>query len=103
MGITGKRAKTESLSPAERKVLKSDSEGRPGASGRDSGGYLPLSGFSKRPLLRQFGWYHGDVFVPMSFYGRDGGFFYFPMLYIQKFLLRSAGASPRPTVKEFPP
>ena len=51
MGITGKRAKTESLSPAERKVLKSDSEGRPGASGRDSGGYLPLSGFSKRPLF----------------------------------------------------
>lgn len=67
MGITEKRAMTESLSPAERKVCKRIR--KPPRSLQKRFWRLPcvIKVFSKRPLMRQFGWYHGDVFVPMSF------------------------------------
>ena len=53
------------------------SESRPGATGGNSGGSLPLKRGKAAALGRQFGWYHGAVFVPFAFKGGDGGFFCF--------------------------
>ena len=79
MGIIKKTRNTESLLSAERKVCKRILNAVPELPEEIPAFALRYKG-SKRPFFRQFGWYHGVVFVPLSFYDRDGGFFYFNYL-----------------------
>ena len=66
MGITKNRATQRAFCLLKERFANGFGS-RPGASERDFGVCLALQRFSKRPLLRQFGWYHGVVFVPTSF------------------------------------
>ena len=66
MGIIKKTRKTESLLSAEKKVCKRFLKAAPELPEEIPAFALRYKGF-KEAAMRQFGWYHGDVFVPTSF------------------------------------
>ena len=76
MGIIKKTRNTESLLSAERKVCKRFLKAAPELPEEIPAFALRYKG-SKEAALRQFGWYHGDVFVPMSILTGMEAFFIF--------------------------
>ncbi len=65
MGIIRKTRKTESLLSAEKKVCERFLKAAPELPEEIPAFALRYKGFLKAAAFsRQFGWYHGDVFVP---------------------------------------